>query len=217
MRKHFEFDEETEAYLNKIGHGVNDLLKALREITEKKLGDKAVMLSDDMTLDLVKVLIKAANIKTIVELGVFTGYGTLYMAQVLAEGGKILACDISEEWMKIGYPFWEKAGVANKIEPKIGPGLETLRNLEDQSVDMIYLDANKDQYLEYGQAAAKKLRIGGLLIVDNTLFGGKVLNKADHEASTEGVRKLNTMLSESNDFDIAPLSISDGVTLAYKR
>lgn len=217
MKKHFFTDKKTDQYLKNIGRKESDHAKALREKTEAEFGDKAIMLSDQATLDLLKTFIMASNFKIIVELGVFTGYGTLYMAEILADGGKILACDISEEWMKIGRPFWERAGVIDKIEPRIGPALETLGSLADESVDMIYLDANKDEYLEYGLASARILRKGGLLVVDNTFFGGKVLDKNDHDASTEGVRKLNNMLSQSEAFEITALPMSDGVTLAFKR
>jgi predicted O-methyltransferase YrrM len=170
---------------------------------------------------LMAMLIRVLGARRALEIGVFTGYSTLSVAKALPEDGRVVACDISEEWTAIARRYWEEAGVAHKIDLRLRPALETLDALltdgAQGSFDFAFIDADKGGYLDYYERCLQLLRAGGLIAVDNVLWGGKVVDADDTEEDTLAIRQFNTALRHDNRIDVSLVPIGDGVTLARKR
>ena len=166
-------------------------------------------------------LIQAIGASRILEVGVFTGVGTLWMAYAAGPDGKVIACDISEEFPSIGIPFWIKAGVHDRIELRIGPAQTTLeelaRTLGPDSIDFCYIDADNESYGIYYEQVLKLLRPGGLIAFDNMLQGGRIADPARTEPQVEAIRKLNAALHTDGRVDTSFLPMCDGLYLARKR
>jgi predicted O-methyltransferase YrrM len=162
------------------------------------------------------LLVKAIDARSCLEIGTFTGYSALAVALALPEDGRIVCCDLSEEWTAIGKPFWSKAGVAHKIDLRIGPAMETLKRLKGP-FDFVFIDADKTNYLNYYEACLPMLRRGGIMAVDNTLWSGWVAERGHDDADTAALRKFNDRLHADERVDIALLPLGDGVTLALKK
>ena len=143
------------------------------------------------------------------------------MAQALPAHGQLVCCDLSEEWTSIGIPFWERAGVRERIDLRIGPALDTLDQLLDEgcaeTFDMAFIDADKTNYTNYYDRCLHLVRRGGLLMFDNTLWNGAVADPTDHEPDTEALRKLNQVLHTDERVTLSLVPIGDGLTLARKR
>jgi O-methyltransferase len=166
--------------------------------------------------NLMALLVKLAGAKRCLEIGTYTGYSALVVALALPKDGKLICCDISEEWTNIGKPFWKKAGVDKKIDLRIGPALETLKKLKGP-FDFVFIDADKENYLNYYERCLKLVRRGGLIAIDNVLWSGEVANDKAQDATTVALRKFNDKLHKDERVDLVMLSIGDGVTLALKR
>ena len=142
------------------------------------------------------------------------------MALGLAEGGKVLACDISEEFTSLGRPYWVEGGVADKIDLRLQPAVKTLRELLDQgeagSFDLVFIDADKQHYGDYFDLAMQLLRIGGLVVVDNALWHGKVADPAEQDLDTCAIRSLNTAMASSARVDFVLLNLADGIGIGQK-
>jgi predicted O-methyltransferase YrrM len=170
--------------------------------------------------NLMALLVKLAGAKRCLEIGTYTGYSALAVALALPKDGKIICCDISEEWTAIGKPFWKKAGVEKKIDLRIGPALRTLDQLlksQKGKFDFVFIDADKENYLKYYERCLKLVRRGGLIAIDNVLWSGEVANEKAQDATTLALRKFNDKLHKDKRVDLVMLSIGDGVTLALKR
>jgi predicted O-methyltransferase YrrM len=165
---------------------------------------------------LMAMLVKLMGAKRCLEIGTYTGYSALAVALALPKDGKIICCDISEEFTRVGKPFWKKAGVEKKIDLRIGPALETLKKLTGP-FDFVFIDADKGNYLNYYERCLKLLRRGGLILVDNVLWSGEVANAAARDDLTVALRKFNDHVHRDERVDLVMLSIGDGVTLARKR
>jgi caffeoyl-CoA O-methyltransferase len=153
-----------------------------------------------------------------VEVGTFTGYSALCIARGLAEGGRLICCDISEEWTSIGRPYWEKAGVADRIDLRIGPAADTLAALPaGEQFDLAFIDADKPNYARYYEEILSRLRANGLILVDNTLWQGQVIDDADQSENTVAIRAFNDLVARDERVDCVQLAISDGLTLLRKR
>jgi caffeoyl-CoA O-methyltransferase len=165
------------------------------------------------------LLVQAMGARNCLEIGTFTGYSALAVALAMPENGRIVCCDIREEWTAIGRPFWEKAGMDRKIDLRIGPALRTLDELkkETQSFDFVFIDADKTNYANYYEACLPMLRPGGILAVDNTLWSGWVADRGHHDDDTVALRKFNDKLHTDDRVEIALLPLGDGVTLALKK
>jgi caffeoyl-CoA O-methyltransferase len=165
---------------------------------------------------LLQVLVRILRAKRCLEIGTFTGYSALAVALALPRDGKIICCDVSEEWTAIGRRYWKKAGVDRKIELRLGPALETLKGLKGK-FDFAFIDADKPNYWKYYERCLQLLRKGGLIAVDNTLWGGSVINPEKQSESTRALREFNKRVARDRRVDIALVPIGDGLTLAVKR
>jgi predicted O-methyltransferase YrrM len=165
---------------------------------------------------LLQVLVRVLRAKRCIEVGTFTGYSALAVALALPGKGKLICCDVSEEWTALGRRYWKKAGVDRKIDLRIGPALETLKGLKG-SFDFAFIDADKPNYWKYYERCLQLIRKGGLIAVDNTLWGGSVINPEKQSESTQALRDFNKRVAKDRRVDIALVGIGDGVTLAVKR
>ncbi|QZZ20259.1 class I SAM-dependent methyltransferase [Leptothermofonsia sichuanensis E412] len=167
------------------------------------------------------LLIRLIGAKKALEVGVFTGYSSLCVALALPPEGKLIACDISEEYTAIARRYWQKASVTDKIDLRIAPALETLDQLvtagQANSFDFAFIDADKENYLNYYERALQLVRPGGLIAVDNVLWGGAVADPAVQDESTQAIRAFNQTLHRDERVDLSLVAIADGLTLAMKR
>ena len=191
---------------------------ALREAT--RTHPHAVMQISPEQGQFMALLIRLINARRTIEIGVFTGYSALSVALALPDDGKLLACDISDEFTKVGVPHWQAAGVAHKIDLQLAPALVTLDariNAGEQGqYDFAFIDADKSGYDAYYECCLTLLRTGGLIAIDNTLWSGKVAVPAE-DADTLALQALNTKLHGDERVDISMLPVGDGLTLARKR
>ncbi len=152
--------------------------------------------------------------KTVVEVGVFTGYSALVVAQELTDDATLIACDISEEWTSIGKPYWEEAGVADRIDLRIAPASETLEALPaDTSVDMAFIDADKTGYLGYLNQLIPLMNARSVVLVDNVLWDGHIVDHADQSDDTVALRAFNAAMLAEDRVDVALLPVGDGVSM----
>jgi predicted O-methyltransferase YrrM len=170
---------------------------------------------------LMALLVKLLGARRTLEIGVFTGYSALAVALALPADGKVVACDVSEEWTAIGRRHWEKAGVAAKIDLRLGRALGTLDALVAEgsagTFDFAFIDADKQGYAAYYERCLVLLRRGGLIAADNTLWSGAVIDPKDTSADTAALRAFNEALAGDSRVDLAMLTVGDGLTLAMKR
>jgi predicted O-methyltransferase YrrM len=169
---------------------------------------------------LMALLVKLIAAKNAIEIGVFTGYSALTVALALPPDGRLLACDLSDEYTRIGRPFWHEAGVAQKIELKLAPAIETLDARLAQcaagTYDFAFIDADKTGYDAYYERCLQLVRAGGLIAIDNVLWDGAVAKPADSD-DTRALQALNRKLHRDERIDVAMLPVGDGLTLARKR
>ena len=167
------------------------------------------------------LLARAMGARRAVEVGTFTGYSSLCLAEALPVDGKLWCCDVSEEWTRIARRAWKETGVESRIELTIGPALGTLDWLLAQGLagqlDLAFIDANKDDYDAYYERCLKLVRPGGLLLIDNVLWGGSVANLEIDDRDTKAIRALNAKLKADERVDLALFAVGDGMTCALKR
>src|ERR1700689_4133207 len=168
----------------------------LQRTTQEKTGGAAVMQIGDDQAVLMEMLVRAMGATRAVEIGTFTGYSALAVARGLGPGGHLLCCDVSEEWTSIARDAWDKAGVADRIELRIGPGLETLRSLgSGEQFDFAFIDADKPGYGKYYEEGLTRLRPGGLILLDNMLQGGRVVDDRASDEDTRAIGALNDAIA----------------------
>jgi caffeoyl-CoA O-methyltransferase len=206
-------------YLLSVSLRDSDLLKRLRDETASlPNGGMQVSPEEGQFLALLVQLVQA---RRALEVGVFTGYSALSVALALPEDGRIVACDVSEEFTNIGRRYWKEAGVEHKIELRLGRGVETLDRLlaEGQAgtFDFAFIDADKANYHAYYERALVLVRPGGLIAIDNVLWHGRVVDPANHDEDTLAIRALNARLRNDERVSLSLVPIGDGVTLALKR
>jgi predicted O-methyltransferase YrrM len=165
--------------------------------------------------NLMALLVKLMGAKRCLEIGTYTGYSALAVALALPEDGRLICCDISEEWTAVGKPFWKKAGVEKKIDLRIGPALETLNKLKGP-FDFVFIDADKPNYLKYYEGCLPLVRKNGIIAIDNTLWSGAVADTNQKDADTLALRRFNDALHRDGRVALSMLPLGDGVTLALK-
>ncbi|CAL9429122.1 tRNA 5-hydroxyuridine methyltransferase [Streptomyces sp. enrichment culture] len=189
----------------------------LVERTYAEFPDVAGMQSAEEQGPLLAFLVRLTGARHVVEIGTFTGFSTLAMAQALPEDGAIIACDVSDEWTAYGREAWAEAGVADRIDLRIAPALETLRAMpQEPHIDLAYVDADKESQIAYWEELVPRMRTGGLVVTDNTLFHGRVVDEAATGAAA-AVRAFNDHVAADPRMESVLLAISDGLTLSRKR
>lgn len=164
------------------------------------------------------MLARLAGAASAVEIGTFTGYSSICIARGLAAGGHLLCCDISEEWTAVARKYWEKAGLADRIELRLGPAIDTLRALPGQEqFDLAFIDADKGGYLGYWREVVPRVRPGGLIMVDNTFSHGRVIDAGNDSPVVIAIRDFNDHAAADDRVDLVMVPIGDGLTLARKK
>ena len=206
-------------YLLSVSLREPELLARLRQETARQ--EMARMQISPEQGQFMFLLLRLIGARRCLEIGVFTGYSSLVTALALPEDGRIVACDVSEEWTAVARRYWREAGVEPKIDLRIAPALETLDRLmeagEAGRFDFAFLDADKESYLAYYERVLKLLRPGGLLAVDNVLWSGRVADPEVSDADTAALRHFNEALHRDERIDLSLVPIGDGLTLARKR
>ena len=196
-------------------HSVREplVLRELREAT-KAVPMSGMQIGADQG-QFLQLLVQAIGARRCLEIGTYTGYSALAVALALPKDGRIICCDISEEWTAVGKPFWKRAGVEKKIDLRIGPALDTLKTLKG-SFDFVFIDADKPNYANYYEACLPLVRRGGIIAIDNTLWSGWVAEKNRSDADTVALRAFNDKLHRDDRVALSMLPLGDGVTLALK-
>ncbi|MBM7789358.1 O-methyltransferase [Tenggerimyces flavus] len=196
----------------------DELLQELVVRTREATGGAAGMQISPEQGVLMGMLVRLTGAKRAVEVGVFTGYSSLSVARALPSDGTLLACDVSEEWTSIAREFWDRAGVSDKIELRIGPAVDTLRALPaEPTFDFAFIDADKESYPAYYEEILARLVPGGLILLDNAFRGGTVLDPTNDDPGTVAIRGLNDAIREDSRVDTVLLPLRDGIVLARKR
>ncbi|HZX42496.1 MAG TPA: class I SAM-dependent methyltransferase [Myxococcaceae bacterium] len=211
--------EPLERYLFDVLSPRTDVQERLRQQTQAH-PKAAMQIGPDQGL-LLGLLVRLLDARRVVEVGTFTGYSALAMAMALPPGGRIVCCDISEEYTSIARRYWKEAGVEDRVDLRLGPATETLGRLlaaeGPGSQDLTFIDADKPGYDAYYEACLRLIRPGGLIAIDNVLWSGKVADSAVTDADTTALRALNLKIRDDARVDAVVLTVGDGLTLARKR
>jgi caffeoyl-CoA O-methyltransferase len=215
--KFITLDSKLYDYMLAHGHNGDALLNELAEETRQKLGRRAGMQIAPEQGTFMTLLASAIGARNAVEVGTFTGYSAICVARALPADGRLLCCDVSEQWTAIARHYWERAGVARRITLKLGRALDTLRALPSgESFDFAFIDADKANYLNYYEEILRRMRAGGLILVDNVLWGGAVIDQHDQTEDTIGIRAFNDFVAADKRVEAVMLPVSDGLTITRK-
>lgn len=163
------------------------------------------------------MLARSVGARSAVEVGTFTGYSAICVARGLADGGHLLCCDVSEEWTSVARQYWERAGLSERIELRLGPAAQTLRGLPaGTSFDLAFIDADKTGYVEYWDLIVPMIRPGGVILVDNTLYHGQVIDLKIQTDNVQGIRRFNGHAKADSRVELVLLPVGDGLTMARK-
>ena len=213
----FLVSDELNDYLLDHTTPADEVQRSLIDATQA-LGDVSGMQIAVDQGNLLTLLARLVGARRAVEVGTFTGYSALCIARGLADDGHLLCCDVSEEWTAIGREHWDRAGVGDRIELRIGPAGDTLAALPlEPTYDLAFVDADKPGYVGYVDALVPRLRPGGLLLIDNVLWSGNVVDPAMTDDNTEAIRRCNDHVAAHPELESLILTIGDGLTLARKR
>lgn len=206
-------------YLLAVSLRESELLRQLREETARDAMARMQIAPEQGQF--MALLVELMGARQVLEIGVYTGYSSLCMASALPPEGRLVACDMSEEWTRIARRYWEAAGLADRIELRLAPALDTLADLladgQAATFDFAFIDADKREYQGYFEAALKLLRVGGLMAIDNTLWNGSVIDPDDQSEDTVAIRSFNEHLRHDDRISLTLVPIGDGLTLARKR
>lgn len=217
MAKSF-IDAGLQSYIESVTLKESDVLRRLREETAT-MPDAQYQISPDQG-QFMGWLAKAIGAKRYLEIGVYTGYSSLVVAQAMGEGAKVVACDISDDFTQVGRRYWKEAGLENTIELRIAPALETLDELLTEGVDqfdMAFIDPDKPNMPNYYERCLKLVRKGGIILSDNVLWAGRVIDQDNQEENTTIIRKYNQDLYNDDRVDVALLPIGDGISMAIVK
>lgn len=206
-------------YLCDVSLREADILKELRDETAQL--DKGVMQISPEQGQFMALMARLIGARRHLEIGTFTGYSALAVALALPDDGEVICCDVNDEWTSIGRRYWDRAGVGDRVRLHIRPALETLAELIEtdgpDSFDMAFIDADKQPYIDYYEMSLTLVRPGGLILVDNVLWGGSVSDPSKNGGSLRGIRGFNAHIKEDKRVDISMIPLGDGVFMARKR
>ena len=203
-----------------VEHGSYPVDRVMRDLQAetRKLGRAAGMQVGADQGQLLTFLARLVGARQAVEVGTFTGYSSLCIARALPKDGKLICCDISEQLTKIGRKAWERAGLADRIELRLGPGLDTLRELpRGEHIDFVFIDADKGGYVSYWNELVPRVRPDGLLLADNVLWSGEIVDETTDDADTQALRAFNDLVVHDERVEAVVLPAFDGLTLARKK
>jgi caffeoyl-CoA O-methyltransferase len=209
--------EDLHEYL--IAHGTppDDIQRDLADETTA-LGGIARMQVGPEQAALLTMLTRLVDAKSAVEVGTFTGYSSIAIARGLTDGGRLLCCDVSEEWTAVARRYWERAGLTDRIELRLAPALDTLQSLpDDATIDLAFVDADKENYIAYWEELVPRVRPGGVIVADNVLFSGEVVDLPNASTPARAIHAFNEHVRADDRVDLVMLPIADGVTIARKR
>lgn len=220
MADQLDWDSDLAKYVRDVSLRDDPVLSSLREETTQLPGGRLMQILPEQG-QLLATLVHVTNARTVVEIGTFTGYSTLCMARALPAKGRLITCDITDKWAPIAIDHWRRAGVEDRIELRVGDAAGTLTGLIDaegpDSIDLVFIDADKSSYRTYYELSLRLVRPNGLIVIDNTLFFGRVADPAAQDPDTVAIRELNASLLGDDRVDISLLPMADGITLVRKR
>ena len=210
--KSFHLSPEIHDYI--VAHGTPpDAIAAELMAETQKLGGISIMQIAPEQGAFMTLLARSLGVRDAVEIGTFTGYSALCVARGLPDDGTLLCCDTSDEWTAVGRPFWEKAGVAHKIDLRIAPAVETLRSLPGTPrFGLAFIDADKPSYETYFEELLPRMKPGGVMLIDNVLWSGAVINEEAQDENTVAIRAFNDKVAADDRVECAMLPIADGLT-----
>jgi caffeoyl-CoA O-methyltransferase len=195
----------------------DEVLRDLAAETVERYGGTAGMQIGPEQGTFMTLLAQLTGARTAVEVGTFTGYSAICLARGLGEDGRLLCCDVSEEWTSVARRYWERAGLTDRIELRLGPAAQTLAAVASGTTfDLAFIDADKTGYVEYWDLIVPMIRPGGVILVDNTLSHGRVVDLAEQGESVQGIRQFNGHARADERVELVLLPIGDGLTLARK-
>jgi caffeoyl-CoA O-methyltransferase len=210
--------ETVSDYLLAHSTAQDDVLARLADETRTTFPDASGMQISADEGALLTMLVRLTGARNAVEVGTFTGYSSICIARGLADGGRLLACDVSGEWTDVARRYWAEAGVEDRIDLRLAPAAETLAALPaEQTVDFAFVDADKESYPTYYEELVGRLRPGGLVVLDNVLLGGRVLDEAEQGERAQIMRSVNDRVAADDRVDAVMLPVRDGVTVARRR
>lgn len=219
MARHLPASDEMDDYVREVGTRETEPQRGLRAITARRRN--AMMQIGPDQGQAMAFLVRLIGAKRALEIGTFTGYSALSVAAALPADGQLVACDVSAEYTSVGRPFWEQAGVAARIDLRLGPALATLDALlahgEAGRFDFAFIDADKSNYDSYYERCLVLVRKGGVIAIDNVLWSGAVIDDSDQSADTVALRALNRKVQADERVDMCMLTIGDGLTLVRPR
>jgi len=218
MSTQIEINKQLVNYLQSVGYRKDPIIDKLVKET-KALGEVAIMQIAPEQGQFLEIIVKIAKAKRCLEIGRFTGLSTLCMAKGLPEDGKIIAVDNSDEFFSLANKFWEQANVLDKIESVIGNGVEVMQSYIDRqySFDLIFIDADKNNYAHYYELSLCLLPSNGIIIIDNMLWGGDVADQSNNDNQTKTIRSLNAKIQKDERVDFSLLPIADGLSFIRKK
>ncbi|MBL4647463.1 MAG: class I SAM-dependent methyltransferase [Gammaproteobacteria bacterium] len=220
MAKHYiQLNDQLYDYMLSVSVDEHPVLREIRDYTQQ-LGSSNYMTLPEQG-QLLGFLVKLLGVKNALEIGTYTGYSATAMALALPADGQLITCDINEAWTKKAKIFWQQAGIINKIDLRLAPALDTLAQLrvegKENHFDLVFIDANKNSYPQYYDVCLPLLTSGGLMIIDNVLWHGKVADAENQEKSTQAIRRLNEKIYADQRVEVSMLPMGDGMTLVRKR
>jgi len=216
-RRSEQLSEALHEYVVAHSSQPDDILRDLADETLRRFGDDAGMQIGPEQGAFMRLLAELTGAKNAVEVGTFTGYSSICVARGLGDGGHLLCCDVSDEFTSVARNYWLRAGLSDRIELRLGPAVQTLAALPGgSSFDYAFIDADKTSYVEYWDLIVPMVRPGGVILVDNTLSHGRVVDLTETSASVEGIRRFNEHAAADARVELVLLPIGDGLTMARK-